>query len=595
MTEAKGRLIVVLGMHRSGTSAVTKSLELMGVGLGDNLHPAGFDNPKGFWEDRGCIAINDNLLSHLGSAYDRLSLAWDEIPDDDRVNAWMAAAVELVSRKLDENSGLWGFKDPRTCRLLVFWHRVFLAVKCEVCLVMAVRNPLSVAASLAARNGIAAEKAYYLWLQHVLPPLGFMKEAKRVVVDYDELLSNPYSQMVRISTRLGLPLPDRENPRVKDFENNFLESGLRHTFFTENDLASDARASPMVGAAYGLLRRLATDRDSLGNSCVQDELDELNARLKEASPAFDYINVLENGLGPEMAKRDGQIANLDRMVAVRDSQIDSLNQVIAERDRQINAYREQAERIVAQLHEANLRISGLNQDLAERDRHIANLNQVITERDGQIHILNQAVAELHGHIANLDQMVAARDSQIDSLNQVITEHDGQINAYREQAERIVAQLHEANLRISGLNQDLAERDRHIANLNQVITGRDGQINAYREQAERIVAQLHEARTRISHLDREVAERDLQIARLNQEVTEYIQRDVAAEEPRLPDGFDRDIYLKLNPDVAAAELDPEMHYLRHGRRERRLYQLPATNVCGDDGAREGQSDLRGKSP
>ncbi len=581
MTGAKGRLIVVLGMHRSGTSAVTKSLELMGVGLGDNLHPAGFDNPKGFWEDRGCIAINDNLLSHLGSAYDRLNLAWDEIPDDDRVNAWMATAVELVSRKLDENSGLWGFKDPRTCRLLVFWHRVFLAVKCEVCLVMAVRNPLSVAASLAARNGIAAEKAYYLWLQHVLPPLGFMKEARRVVVDYDELLSNPYSQMVRISTRLGLPLPERRNSGVKDFENNFLEGGLRHTFFTENDLASDGRASPLVVAAYGLLRRLATDHESVGSSCIQDELDELNARLKDASPAFDYINVLEDGLGQEIAKRD--------------SQIDILNQVVAERDRQINAYREQAERIVPQLHEANLRVSGVNQDLAERDRHIANLNQVITERDGQIHILNQAVAELHGHIANLDQMVAARDSQIDSLNQVVAERDRQINAYREQAERIVAQLHEANLRISGLNQDLAERDRHIANLNQVITGRDGQINAYREQAERIVAQLHEARTRISHLDREVAERDLQIARLNQEVTEYIQRDVAAEEPRLPDGFDRDIYLKLNPDVAAAELDPEMHYLRHGRRERRLYQLPATNVCGDDGAREGQSDLRGKSP
>ena len=231
-------------------------------------------------------------------------------------------------------------------------------------------------------------------------------------------------------------------------------------------------------------------------------------------------------------------------------------------------------------------IRGRHQRLGERNGQIANLNQVITERDGQIHILNQAVAELHGHIANLDQMVAARDSQIDSLNQVVAERDRQINAYREQAERIVPQLHEANQRVSSVNQDLAERDRHIANLNQVITERDAQINAYREQAERIVAQLHEARTRISHLDREVAERDLQIARLNQEITEYIQRDVEAEEPRLPDGFDPDIYLKLNPDVAAAELDPAMHYLRHGRRERRPYQLPATNVCGDDGAKEG---------
>jgi len=63
MTQAKSRVIVVLGMHRSGTSAVTKSLELMGVGLGDKLHPAGFDNPKGFWEDRVCIQINGRFLN----------------------------------------------------------------------------------------------------------------------------------------------------------------------------------------------------------------------------------------------------------------------------------------------------------------------------------------------------------------------------------------------------------------------------------------------------------------------------------------------------------------------------------------------------
>ena len=59
------RLIVVLGMHRSGTSAITKSLELLGVGLGSELHPAGFDNPKGFWEDRDCLEINERLLKHL--------------------------------------------------------------------------------------------------------------------------------------------------------------------------------------------------------------------------------------------------------------------------------------------------------------------------------------------------------------------------------------------------------------------------------------------------------------------------------------------------------------------------------------------------
>ncbi|MFZ2208446.1 MAG: hypothetical protein WAV22_07245 [Porticoccaceae bacterium] len=518
MTETKDKLIVVLGMHRSGTSAVTKSLELMGVGLGANLHPAGFDNPKGFWEDRDCIQINEDLLRHFCSAYDRLNLAWDEIREDTRVSELIRAAVEIVSRKLGENNRIWGFKDPRTCRLLKFWHQVFIAVKCEVGLVIAVRNPASVAASLAARNGIPAKKAYYLWLQHVLPSLGFMKDARRVVVDYDELLSNPYSQMVRVSTGLGLPLPDREDAMIAEFANEFLENGLRHTCFTEDDLAFDRRAPAVVAVTYNLLRRLATDQASLNSSDVQNQLDELNVRLADASPAFDYINEIEDGVAARdrqlaqmnqvVAARDRQIASLDQVAAERSGQIASLNQVLAERGREIEAYREQAERIVAELHDARMQISHLNQAAAERS----------------------------GQIANLDQVVAARDRRIASLDQVAAERSGQIDAYRKQAERIVARLDEANTLISHLKEDLAERDRRIA-------------------------------------------------RLNEEVTEYVQREVDAGESRLPGGFDPDVYLRLNPDVAAAGLDPKMHYLRHGRREKRPYTLPAADVCGDDGAGE----------
>ena len=70
------RVIVVLGMHCGGTSAITRSLQVLGIGLGDNLHPPGADNPTGFWEDRDVIAINEGLLGYLGSEYDQLHLAW---------------------------------------------------------------------------------------------------------------------------------------------------------------------------------------------------------------------------------------------------------------------------------------------------------------------------------------------------------------------------------------------------------------------------------------------------------------------------------------------------------------------------------------
>ena len=374
------RLIVVLGMHRSGTSAITKSLELLGVGLGSELHPAGFDNPKGFWEDRDCLEINERLLKHLGSAYDHLDFAWDKMNADSLVRELRLSAVQLISRKLLENNGTWGFKDPRTCRLLTFWNDVFLALDCEVSFVIAVRNPASVAASLAARNNIPHEKAYFLWLQHVLPPLRFMQDARRVFVDFDELLEKPYSQIVRISDKLGLPLPDKHNSFVRDFESNFLESALRHTHFNSTELALDSRASTIVTAAYNLLYSLARDQETLESSDVQTKIIELNNSLVAAAPAFDYINDLEHqqmSLRQSVSERDGQLVGLNQTVAERDGQLVSLNQTVAERDGQLVS---------------------LNQTVAERDDQLVSLNQTVAERDGQLVGLCQAVSERDRHI-----------------------------------------------------------------------------------------------------------------------------------------------------------------------------------------------------
>jgi hypothetical protein len=189
--ELKKRVFVVLGMHRSGTSVITRTLKLLGVGLGDNLHPAGFDNPKGFWEDRECLEINEKMLGHLGSTFDRLDLSWDCSRDDSTVNNLKMEAENLIVRKLNENDGLWGFKDPRTCRLLSFWREVLDKVGCKVYYIIVLRNPLSVAASLTTRNLMPSEKSYFLWLQHMIPAVLDSEGTPRLVVNYDQLMEAP--------------------------------------------------------------------------------------------------------------------------------------------------------------------------------------------------------------------------------------------------------------------------------------------------------------------------------------------------------------------------------------------------------------------
>ena len=109
--------LLVLGMHRSGTSAFTRVLNLHGVALGENLMPAGPDNPSGFWEHADVVAVHERLLAAL-------ERTWDDprpLPDN-----WLASAaaqtafdalVAIVQRDFAGVS-LWAVKDPRLCRLL---------------------------------------------------------------------------------------------------------------------------------------------------------------------------------------------------------------------------------------------------------------------------------------------------------------------------------------------------------------------------------------------------------------------------------------------------------------------------------------------
>ena len=116
-------VVVVLGMHRSGTSALTKALEVMGVSLSENLMPEGEFNPKGHWEDLDVVSINDRLLAETDSIWSSPTLT--EINFESQlVSLLLDEAVSLVSNRVDEHA-VWGFKDPRTSRLLPFWQAVF--------------------------------------------------------------------------------------------------------------------------------------------------------------------------------------------------------------------------------------------------------------------------------------------------------------------------------------------------------------------------------------------------------------------------------------------------------------------------------------
>lgn len=383
MESSTRHIVIVLGMHRSGTSAITRALTTLGVSLGDNLYPPGFDNPKGFWEDRECLAINEEILAHLGSAYDQLGIDKEsiDIEQDLVLRDLSIRAQKYIMEMLTLHGSPWGFKDPRTCRLLWFWLPIIKRCTSRISFVIALRNPISVAQSLKVRNNMPVEKSYFLWFQHMLPAVLNTLEMNQVIVDYDKIMEEPYKQIERIAFQIGLPFS--ENNLLKEYEESFLDKELQHSKFSITDILNNASIPRDIAKTYELLLGVASDNVSIKNTQIISELNDLNNRLKLSAPLFSYVNSIENQCTKHLL-----------LLTQRDGQIIELNQALTELDGQI---------------------AELNRELAEMYCQTTSLNQTVAERDGQLSDFNQAIAERDRQISDLNQAVVERDEQIKAI------------------------------------------------------------------------------------------------------------------------------------------------------------------------------------
>jgi len=105
--------IVVLGMHRSGTSLVANILDSIGVSMGNKFLPADYANPNGYYEDEDFLWINKGILEHAGGSW----YAPPSLSDIEKAGEKFQLAIKNTMSKKSKAAGKrsWGWKDPRTC------------------------------------------------------------------------------------------------------------------------------------------------------------------------------------------------------------------------------------------------------------------------------------------------------------------------------------------------------------------------------------------------------------------------------------------------------------------------------------------------
>jgi hypothetical protein len=218
-------LIVVLGMHRSGTSAITKSLEAIGVKFGDHLLPAiAGVNDKGFWEDFDIYHFNEKLLALVNQSWDSLELLDKEKIDWLHSSGFIEKAIELLNSKLNGEK-IFAFKDPRISKLIGFWQKVFKKGNFQARYILCVRHPSGVASSLFKRDHISKEKGQLLWLTHNVNALYYLQNEQYTIVNFDNLMVNMEIELNKLFSFLGYPL---KSDFYNFYKNEYLDEKLYH-------------------------------------------------------------------------------------------------------------------------------------------------------------------------------------------------------------------------------------------------------------------------------------------------------------------------------------------------------------------------------
>lgn len=303
--------VCVTGMHRSGTSFIAGALRFLGVSLGDPtrwLKP-GPDNPLGYFEVASMVYLDDELLAHLGGAWDQppvLDPGWEH---DDGLDPFRERAGEILAETFGPAPArppVIAWKDPRLSLLLPFWRTVTPVATT----IVVVRDPVEVVASLGVRRyAVDAAQAASLWLRYVFAAAA--NDPGHLVVRHTDIFEDLPGTMARLARHLGLPRPDAE---VEAAVRAHLDSDLHH-----HDAAA---ASPDLDSPLLALARAVWNGGQVDLGVVPPLVAELLARgwlrppLDGESLARARADVI--AARETLRKTNGRVTALEARLAERD-------------------------------------------------------------------------------------------------------------------------------------------------------------------------------------------------------------------------------------------------------------------------------------
>jgi|GEM_PF-400659 len=394
---------IVLGMHRSGTSALAGALQGLGVVLGETLYGANEFNPRGYFEDTQIVAFDELLLAQLGSRWDAILPPQEE--DFANTRTKVDDGVQLL-RKIFSQHTHWGFKDPRMCVLAPFWREVFSQLALSPNLLITVRDPCEVVASLARRDGIGAERAAWMWFAHMRGAMEYVQGAQRSrFVAFSELLERSEPVLESLARWLEIELPQSGIASIAQAVAPDLTHGGQH----EGELPK------LVATAYALLRDAALAGDRVEDICVDVRWVALCAEFDERErPRLQAVQQFLIG--------DRQLGVLDRRIEALSQGLTDAQAIVRERFAQYQQLSTQLAATVAAKEAAEeiavrrlAEMSELRVQLRRTEAAKEEAEKLAVERFGELQDLRARLTSTEEEKWKVEQLAATLQVEVDRI------------------------------------------------------------------------------------------------------------------------------------------------------------------------------------
>jgi len=470
--------IIILGMHRSGTSVVARLLNMMGAYFAPDevmMQPT-TANPKGYWEREDIRVLNDDIFNSLETSWDNIN-DFDVSLLTDEVQKEFAPRVQKIIFNLDAHRP-WMVKDPRLCLLLPVWRSL---LEVPVCIYV-YRNPIQVAQSLQTREGLLAvnegatlystRMAGYLtneikfpiilgmalWEKYTLNALANSEGLPRILVSFHDLMSNPVDTIKTLYQNLlsyevqGLRLPsDRE-----------ILAYIEPKFFHEhgdNELQKayiNTQQSHLVKAFQkgNILELHPLPNLSTGASEV---LEEYQNKLLAA----DKILACQQDIArrdAEVVKRDVEIAKRDEEIAKRDAEIAKRDEKIAKRDAQIANHQEHIAHLEKHVENLTLTLQAETQERIKYQQQASNYQSQWLAAEQRATNFKQENTELNNKLKNSvdtsQTELAAKEHELAAKEHEISEQSQQIATLTSQLKYQDQNVHKLTHWVFALDEDI---------------------------------------------------------------------------------------------------------------------------------------------